>query len=39
MGGGFETEYFPDGERAAIYSSLYEKYKRFGEFVEFDLTH
>ena len=34
MGGGFETEYHPDKERAAVYSKLYEKYKKFGEFIE-----
>ena len=34
MGGGFETEYLPDPEKAAIYSKLYERYKRFGRFVE-----
>lgn len=38
MGGGFEKEYFPDKERAAVYNKLYEKYKRFGKFVEFDLN-
>jgi L-ribulokinase len=34
MGGGFETEYQPDPEMAAIYASLYERYQRFGKFVE-----
>jgi L-ribulokinase len=34
MGSGFETEYHPDPEKAAIYSKLYERYKRFGQFVE-----
>jgi len=34
MGGGFETEYLPDPVMAAIYDSLYERYKRFGQFVE-----
>jgi L-ribulokinase len=34
MGSGFETEYRPDPEKAAIYSKLYERYKRFGQFVE-----
>lgn len=34
MGGGFETEYHPDAERATLYEALYEKYKRFGRFVE-----
>ncbi len=37
MGGGFETEYHPDAGRAAIYARLYEKYQRFGKFVEYDL--
>jgi L-ribulokinase len=34
MGGGFETEYFPDPEMAAIYEQLYKRYQRFGRFVE-----
>lgn len=34
MGGGFETEYFPDPDRAAVYAKLYEKYKEFGKFIE-----
>jgi len=34
MGGGFETEYHPDTEMAARYAVLYERYKRFGRFVE-----
>ena len=34
MGGGFETEYHPDLERAALYAKLYEKYKNFGKFIE-----
>lgn len=34
MGGGFETEYHPDPEKVEIYSMLYERYKRFGQFVE-----
>jgi L-ribulokinase len=37
MGGGFDSEYQPDSARASIYKSFYEKYKRFGEFVEGDL--
>jgi len=37
MGGGFESEYHPDKERAAIYARLYEQYKAFGKFVEFGL--
>ncbi|MDF1570657.1 MAG: ribulokinase [Bacteroidales bacterium] len=34
MGGGFEKEYLPDPGRAAVYAALYEKYKRFGAFIE-----
>ncbi len=34
MGGGFEKEYQPDPDRAAIYEKCYADYKRFGEFVE-----
>ena len=34
MGGGFETEYRPDPEMAKLYAGLYERYKRFGQFVE-----
>jgi len=34
MGGGFETEYKPDPKRAAVYAGLYERYQRFGKFVE-----
>jgi L-ribulokinase len=34
MGGGFETEYHPDPEMAAMYAKLYERYQRFGKFVE-----
>jgi len=34
MGGGFETEYHPDPDIALIYNGLYERYKRFGKFVE-----
>jgi L-ribulokinase len=37
MGGGFEKEYHPDKERAAIYDKLFRKYKKFGNFVEFEL--
>jgi L-ribulokinase len=37
MGGGFEKEYLPDKNRAAIYAKLYEKYKKFGSFVEKEL--
>ncbi len=34
MGGGFEKEYRPDPGSADIYRVLYERYKRFGKFVE-----
>lgn len=37
MGGGIETEYHPIPENVEKYQELYEKYKRFGRFVEFDL--
>jgi len=39
MGGGFETEYNPDPEMAARYAVLYEKYRRFGAFVEKETMH
>ena len=34
MGGGFETEYHPDSTMAQTYADLYERYKRFGQFIE-----
>ena len=34
MGGGFETEYHPDPAIVQIYSGLFERYKRFGQFIE-----
>jgi len=34
MGSGFETEYHPDPELAAVYAGLFERYRRFGQFVE-----
>ena len=34
MGGGFETEYHPDPSRIELYARLYERYNRFGAFVE-----
>jgi len=34
MGSGFEFEYTPDPGRAKKYAALYEKYVRFGKFVE-----
>ncbi len=36
MGGGIETEYHPIPENVEKYKALYEKYKKFGKFVEFD---
>jgi len=37
MGGGFETEYHPDPVMVEKYEELYQKYKRFGAFVEGEL--
>ena len=34
MGSGFDAEYFPDAERAAIYDNIYRQYNQLGEFVE-----
>jgi L-ribulokinase len=34
MGGGFETEYHPDPVMVQKYAALFEKYRRFGSFVE-----
>ncbi len=36
MGGGIETEYHPIPENVEKYKTLYEQYKKFGKFVEFD---
>lgn len=36
MGGGIETEYHPIPENVEKYKLLYEQYKKFGKFVEFD---
>ena len=36
MGGGIETEYHPIPENVAKYKVLYEKYKKFGKFIEFE---
>ena len=36
MGGGIETEYHPIPENVEKYKALYEKYKKFGNFIEFD---
>jgi L-ribulokinase len=38
MGRGFETEYQPDPQRAALYRELYERYERLGRFVEENFT-
>jgi L-ribulokinase len=38
MGWGFETEYLPDPKRNRVYETLYQKYSRFGDFVEIDMT-
>lgn len=34
MGQGFDAEYFPDKERAALYARRYEQYRALGQFVE-----
>jgi L-ribulokinase len=36
MGGGIETEYHPIPENVEKYNTLYEKYKKFGKFIEFE---
>ncbi|HKJ79570.1 MAG TPA: FGGY-family carbohydrate kinase, partial [Prolixibacteraceae bacterium] len=36
MGGGIETEYQPIPENVKKYEVLYEKYKKFGSFIEFE---
>jgi len=38
MGSGFEKVYYPDSERAAIYDELYRNYRKFGDFIENELT-
>jgi L-ribulokinase len=38
MGGGFEKEYKPDPVKAKKYESLFIKYKKFGSFIEMELT-
>jgi L-ribulokinase len=38
MGGGFEKEYKPDPVRAKKYESLFIKYKKFGNFIEMELS-
>ena len=39
MGAGFDEVYTPREENAAAYKKLYEKYSRFGEYVEGEETH
>jgi L-ribulokinase len=34
MGHGFDVEYHPDADRAAIYAKRYGLYKKFGTFIE-----
>jgi len=36
MGGGIETEYHPIPENVEKYKALYEKYQKFGKFIEFE---
>ncbi len=36
MGGGIEMEYHPIAGNVAQYRQLYEKYRKFGKFIEFD---
>ena len=36
MGGGIETEYHPIPENVEKYKALYEKYKKFGKFIELE---
>lgn len=38
MGSGFDTVYGPDPENAARYKTLFEKYRRVGDFIENNLT-
>ena len=38
MGQGFEKEYVPDPEKAAVYDTLYKKYLALGGFIENELT-
>jgi L-ribulokinase len=38
MGGGFEKVYMPDPVKAKKYDELYLRYKKFGTFVEKELT-
>ena len=34
MGPGFDTEYYPNPEKVAIYQKRYEQYKQLGAFLE-----
>lgn len=34
MGSGFDAEYFPDKEKAVIYTKRYQQYRSFGKFIE-----
>ena len=34
MGAGFDAEYQPSADNAAKYALLFEKYERFGKFIE-----
>jgi L-ribulokinase len=34
MGAGFDAEYRPDPNKAAVYRELYDKYTRLGKFIE-----
>lgn len=38
MGQGFDAEYYPDKSRVGIYAARYEKYKKFGAFIEEGIT-
>lgn len=38
MGGGFEVEYCPIPENVEKYKVVYEKYRKFGKSIEFDLS-
>jgi L-ribulokinase len=34
MGAGFDKEYFPDADKHKVYLKLYDKYQKFGSFIE-----
>jgi L-ribulokinase len=34
MGPGFETEYFPNGEKTTVYQKRYLQYQKLGSFLE-----